>query len=1023
MGIFDGIKKVINEKIIEPVKKWWNVQKLNGCVEKFNKYLRQVDSQLSYTIEIADIPAEYGEYIYQFKIYLANNPFVASYSSCVSQYDAYKSKISAHNKDVKKIITAANEFNKLYDSILDNPHLHKQTEVYTYYSEYQIALSYPNKTNNIKEFVTQYEAIKDDFFNIVAQYDCCEKAEQLLVLEDVYYDANRVSDLQQRLKDVLSGLSKVLYYEFPTNQDVVSATDAHNKQFVDRHLNDEVFNDVLGYALDIDQKIAVLQDENTSLVIAGAGSGKTLTVCGKLKYLLSLGVDPKEVLLLTFSDKSKQDLEVKAKQIDTQFEASTFHALGLLIIKDYTGDSFVVETQFNSILEEYFTTEVANNPDLQQNIIEYYGLYSASIDEHEKYKVIGDFFKAVKKSDFKTLKSMVDADKKTTIKKEIVKSYEELVLANFYFIYGINYEYEKPYKHTTATPDKRDYCPDFYLTDYDIYHEHYGIDKNNQCTQFCEEEAQNYLAGIEWKRALHAEKQTECIETYSYQFADGSIFNSLKEILLSKGVKFSPLSADEIWNKMQNIINDRDFTSFKNLIRTFTSLYKSMYSDETMFDKLLDVYAGENFTVYDRMRAQSLLTICKSFYVFYRNKLKYITVEEDREKIDFDDMILLAIKYLPSMETYKYKYIVVDEFQDISHSRMRFLNALKKQCNSKMFLVGDDWQSIYRFAGSDIDIFINAEKYFGKTATSVISTTYRNSQELVDIASRFIMANDEQVKKTIRAVKSQKEPIRICYFHKNKLEAFNKALQEIALEIKPQERILVLGRNRKDVESILTTETKYREGVLVIPGFERINIRYSTVHASKGLEFDYVILINGDDDRMGFPNKIEDDKILSLVLAEESDFLYAEERRLFYVALTRTKKTCYILSDSESTSEFVKEIEKYCRVYHWEGEQYNEHQVVLCPYCMSGKIIKRTERGSNRSFYGCSNYPLCNYTNDDTSEKRFTKKCPRCGDYMRVKKNRSTGNPFWGCNSYSSKTVARRCNYTEQIDTMLDKPT
>lgn len=913
---------------------------------------------------------------------------------------------------------AVTSFKSVYYGVISNPYAHNSWETKAYEFAYEIAISYALKTKNVEQFISQYRSVSEDYDSIKSQYDSLRSYEKLLKFDDVYYDCEALSIIRQKYAEIIPD-SQHLYYTFPTENEVIDTVEAHNTQFVEKHLNDEVFDEVLDYKLDVEQRTAILRDESTNLVIAGAGCGKTLTICGKLKYLLAHNVKPEEILLLSFVGASEKDLDDKAKKIDTAFEAKTFHSLGYSIVKEYTNESFVVQTQFDSILAEFFEKEIECNEILQQKTIQYFGLFSASVDNREKYKTIGDFFKAVNTSDFKTLKSMVDPDEKSTLKKEIVKSYEELIIANYYYLFGINYEYERPYKHTTSTNERRDYCPDFYLPDYDIYHEHYGVDENNNCTQFSEEEAQRYLSDMEWKRNLHSEKGTVCIETYSYLVSNGTLFKYLKQTLQEKGVKFNPLSADEVWKKMKNIINGKDFTSFKTLIGTFTSLYKSMYSDESAFDKLLDLYAGNNFSAYDKMRATSLLAICKAFYLYYRKKLKYDTVEKSKEKIDFDDMILKAIQYLPDMNKHRYKYIIVDEFQDISHSRMKFLLALKNHGHSKLFLVGDDWQSIYRFSGSDIDIFINIEKYFGKTATSFISTTYRNSQELVDIAGHFVMENSEQVKKQIKAQMHRDAPIHICYFHKHKVNAFHKVLEEISLGIKENERILVLGRINKDKDYITTRETQIKEHKMIIPGFEKLNITYSTVHSSKGLEYDYVIIVNGDDSRLGFPNKIENDKLLSLVLAEESSFEYAEERRLFYVALTRTKKNCYILSEIEAVSSFVKEIEKHCQVHHWEGEEYSQEHVILCPYCYSGVIRRIESDGKYNAFYGCSNYPLCDYINRDLSETRFSRKCPRCGDYLRFGKNKK-GEYYWGCNSYRAKRDSKRCNYYEAVQMTLD---
>ena len=204
-----------------------------------------------------------------------------------------------------------------------------------------------------------------------------------------------------------------------------------------------------------------------------------------------------------------------------------------------------------------------------------------------------------------------DINKNKTIKKKHVKSFEEMAIANWYFINGINYVYEAPYTVDVSTPDKRQYMPDFYLPDYKIYHEHYGVNKEGKAEQYEGQEAQTYVTNISWKRDIHQQYKTTCLETYSYEFDEGNIFDKLEKQLKEKGVKFNPLSDKEIFNALESIYEGQSFKSFINLIRTFLSLYKAKYRNVSGFNELMNFRFKNN---YEQKRGELLLSIVKDIY-------------------------------------------------------------------------------------------------------------------------------------------------------------------------------------------------------------------------------------------------------------------------------------------------------------------------------------------------------------------------------------------------------------------------
>ena len=674
----------------------------------------------------------------------------------------------------------------------------------------------------------------------------------------------------------------------------------HNENFIQRHSNDPIFDNVCGYSLDNEQRKAILCDSKHNLVIAGAGTGKTLTICGKIKYLLENNMAKEdEILLMSYSRDSVDDISKKVAKVYAKMKAETFHSLGYEILAKHYGEKKAIEDQILSHIKAFFKERISSDNKFVQKIFKYFSCYIRSITfDFEKKEINEEEQDWTFKKPYRTLKEALknlnkDPQNNVTAKKEYVRSVQELVIANFLFVNGIEYEYEKPYEINTATLDRRRYCPDFFLPDYGIYIEHYGIDKDGRARQYSYNEEQNYLAGIDWKRKTHRGNNTVCVETYSYEFSNGKIFNNLKKKLEEQGVEFKPLTSKQIKETVLDLYEERDFSKFMDVLATFLGLYKSKFRDNTKFDSF--VYG----TGYERKRTTMFLEIAKEIYDYYISQLK------ENDKIDFDDMILQSTDFLDLPEfqnKYCYKYILVDEFQDISESRFKFLKKLVEHGDSKLMVVGDDWQSIYRFNGSDINIFVDFNKTtFPDATVNYITTTHRNSAELQDIAGKFVMKNPLQFKKQIKSDKHQQDPVRIITYkgYDNSSAALEQALREIS-RINSSAEVLILGRTNNDINKKFQSETNR--------AFPNLKISCKTIHGSKGLESEFVILINAGN----IPNKMIDDPIINRLLATPEDFQFAEERRLFYVALTRTKSIVYILMQEEKPSVFVGEIKQDC---------------------------------------------------------------------------------------------------------------
>ena len=346
------------------------------------------------------------------------------------------------------------------------------------------------------------------------------------------------------------------------------------------------------------------------------------------------------------------------------------------------------------------------------------------------------------------------------------------------------------------------------------------------------------------------------------------------------------------YEKKYKSISNKNFEYLTKTIERFINLLKSNDLDEH--------YIIECIKKEKDKRNHKLLIIILYIYINYQKELL-----ANRE-IDFNDMISLATK---KIQKYGYdkniKYIIIDEFQDTSPIRFNLIKALLQKTKSKLLVVGDDFQSIYRFTGCDLSLFLNFKNIFPKAKILKIENTYRNSQELIDIAGSFIMKNNNQIKKDLKSNKHIKYPIEIIYY-KDFLKEFIKLIEKI--HTKNKKTILILGRNNYDI-NLITSNKKFLYEKNTIT-YKNITMKYLTIHRSKGLEADNVILINLTNKLTGFPNKIENNKVFKHIIKEKDTYPYEEERRLMYVALTRTKNKIYLLVPKSNQSEFIKELKK-----------------------------------------------------------------------------------------------------------------
>jgi DNA helicase-4 len=656
----------------------------------------------------------------------------------------------------------------------------------------------------------------------------------------------------------------------------------HQKRALKRHK--DFFDTVESKPLTDLQRRSVILDERRNLVVAGAGTGKTSVIVAKAGYLIESGkCKPEDILLLAFNADAAKELAERCRaQLGVDIQASTFHALGNRIVgtvepKVPTLSRLALDQQHFSRFLDSVIGELKTDKETWKKA------RSFVLGQLKAYRADSEFASL---EEYEAYTSSVEL---RALSGDLVKSFAELDIANFLFYNGVRFEYEKRYPRVSAR-----YQPDFYLTDYDIWLEHFGIDRDGRTAPYIDQE--KYHKEMEWKRGIHAQNKTKLLETYSWQKSQAILTTQLNRQLRSAGVKYAPRTQEEIFKALQNAGYT---TQLAVLVGTFLSHFKS--NQMSMSELMRRAKACSN-----SVRAVAFVQLLEVFYARYQTELDG---KKPRE-IDFNDMISSATEYVRAGRfAIPWKYIIVDEFQDISMGRYRLLEAmLKNRDDLRFFAVGDDWQSIYRFAGSDISIMSRFRGFFGRATVVKLNQTFRFNDKIASVSGEFIQKNPNQIRKTLNTtLKGEGPQVVVHWVDMNGGRRSNSAALESVIGLVKEDRnlddasLLVLSRYNHLLPD--GSFLKYLEEIW--PGQIRPPM---TVHRSKGLEADYVIVDGLTADKFGFPSEIDDDPLLDLVLARPDSYPNAEERRLFYVALTRARHQVHLIVDRAHPSSFALEL-------------------------------------------------------------------------------------------------------------------
>lgn len=700
------------------------------------------------------------------------------------------------------------------------------------------------------------------------------------------------------------------------------------------------------------QKIAVLAEEKRLLVLAGAGSGKTKTLIQKLLYQLSeKHTKPSSILAITFTKnatnemidrlimagedagkyeafiadkfitKQQKDVE-RRRQMHRQpwianLTVKTFHSLCYGLLKSSGGASFdnkfrlLIDEQADEVREEeHKTIAPEKSADIQHKI-----LLEQCKDVYYLLKLkryILDFYvdKIYVERNMET-RSYTNTVFYTTLRGERVKSKSERDIADWLYRHNLKYEYEPKVNFKDFN-----FRPDFYIPPANLYIEHVS----NKSYKMVNKEEQFVLAG------------RSCVKTFEAMTQDSALFNLAMELIVMARIT-------DTLSQLAALNYEEEFKTYgdkiKDFLRTVSRTLSMLKADGLSPDEVLKKSANHQ---HERVRVfyELAVPLMKGYNTYCINK----------SYLDFDDLVIQAIKLLennPEIQAayhQRYRYILVDEFQDVNSLQVKLLDLLLTT-GTQLFCVGDDWQSIYGFRGSEVGYIINFEQHFAGARVITLDVNYRSTQNIVDASTEVIRNNKFQVDKEMRAHKQTPSKIQIYRakeMDKDGVDYMVDKVRELLEGGTPPEEILVLYRRSKMFQP-------YRDALRM----ENLKVTAKTIHAAKGLEAKVVFIIGLTDGSGGFPDIWLDDVIFRVVKDVKYDRLMEEERRLFYVALTRAKDELFLLTQMGSESRFIDEIPAA-----FYAVNKTEFKNIISPV------------------------PVC--TNCGTELKEFYKFCPGCGE-------------------------------------------
>ncbi|WP_232440138.1 UvrD-helicase domain-containing protein [Burkholderia ubonensis] len=799
-------------------------------------------------------------------------------------------------------------------------------------------------------------------------------------------------------------LKRAILYLRTLNHDGERLLRQRNDEFVEREL--ERWRGFFAYceerALTDEQARAAITFEENTLLIAAAGSGKTSTVVGKVAYALVKGiVRPEEILCLAFNSKAAAEIARRTRArframiadacpidpaiksrvralVDSgvRIESRTFHSLGRTIIKQVEGRSLrVSESAENTGRLKRAVERCKKDPKfaadwlLLQSVARFPNPPEARFHSEDEYL---EYLRGMWRQRKLGYKNKEFADGILTMGcTKPVRSFEEVAISNWLFLNGVDFEYEAAYAEgAERLCSGATWTPDFTYSVQDaagvslIVHEHFALNENGEAPNFFKN-PKGYAEEADRKKRVLSELDARHFWTTSAEFRDGTLYDKLRVRLQAAGIVLRPRSSEEVLAKLKDI---GVFEDFELVARAVSQIRQNGWNQQTLIERLAEQR--------EPARARLFLQVVWPIAVAVNELLKA------DKCIDYDEMIRRALGYLHDRpDLLPYRFILADEFQDTAPGRGDMIRKmLHAREDSLFFAVGDDWQAINRFAGSDLRFFREFGTAFNRRAAAdkqcALTQTFRSNQGIADVGRTFVLRNVSQMPKTVEAYDRTREGVIDVRTYKTEREPdalVNDVLTSWVSQHPPGSKpsVFILGRYGRDHAGGLTAQQLAEFDEKWADRIELLKTKdneppslYTTMHTSKGLQADYVLIVGmyrAEHDFFCFPSEREDDPLLQLVLPPKEALSDADERRLFYVALTRAKHRVALLTQQQFPSPYALELLHT----HRDGTVLFNGTPDLppqCPQCDHGLGFKKYNPKTKQWFYACTDRWGCGTT-------------------------------------------------------------
>ncbi len=659
----------------------------------------------------------------------------------------------------------------------------------------------------------------------------------------------------------------------------------HNERYVRREIKENAKLLLDELQLDEAQCQAVVWDDIANLVIGGAGSGKTRVLTGRVRYLTQRGVAPEHILAVTFTNKARDEMRERLERAEIPVATegsrgvmiSTLHALGKRVVQATQSEPISVadDRWTDSLIARLLrAARKGTDPKLSRLYVKALANFHRSEDEQAPDLETGKTYR--------------------TLRGEHVRSVGERIVADFLFTHNVSYAYEARADWAVVGKGRDAYHPDFHLSERGAYIEYWGVDREDKVASWMKS-SEEYREGMKWKRKQFKRGGRELIECWDYERAEGTLETNLRDRLMKEGVDLRPMTFDEL----DGVSKEMKYIGsiIERLLSAFLTNARSLRRSPEEIRRLLR-RTTPRVKHFGRLGAALLE--------------RYESQLVDEGRVDFADMLYRAADILEGGNNPlpPFEHILVDEFQDTSAAMAQFVKGLLSQNRSHIFAVGDDWQAIYGFAGGDIDYIVNFEDHFGPASHTMLDTNYRSPAVVVEAGAALIAKNENQVPKNILIWSPEEGE---AWVHEvpdddNSVVSYTRRLVQKELEFHDPKDILVLSRTAHILGDI--TDACKRAN---IPTSDPARaggggVRILTAHKSKGLEAPVLIITNVSDHIFGFPSKVENPDVIEPVRMSAGND-EAEERRLFYVALTRAKTKIHLVARQGLLSPYIAEIE------------------------------------------------------------------------------------------------------------------